>query len=455
MKTIEPVLIGLLFCLISLLVVPRTGFSQETGVNRYVDPNIGTAHSRWFFYTPAANPFGMAKPAASTNGHYGNKWGWEAVGYDSRHESIEAFVNLHEFQIGGIAMMATTGDLQTTPGLLENPDQGYRSQFSKESEVASPGYYRVILDDYGVEAELTSTPRVAFHRYTFPESSRANLLFDIGNRQGESGAVSDAYVQKVSETEVEGYVVTLPEYVKNYQPGGVVAIYFVAEWDKPADDFGSFNGKTVRQGYNVAQGPGAGIYIRFSTEKEESITVKVGLSYTSIENARRNLETEATDVTFDDALEMAQNKWEQMLGRIAVEGGSAENRTKFYTGLYHAILGRGLASDVNGAYRQNNHTIGQIPLNNDGQPEYHHYNTDAVWGAFWNLGTLWAMAYPEYLNDFVNTQLDIYKETGWLADGIATSKFVSGVGTNFMGQFIASAFNRGIRNYDIETAWSA
>lgn len=455
MRFLKCYVVGMLFSLTGLLSMPHNGYSQETAVSHYVDPNIGTAHSRWFFYTPAANPFGMAKPAPSTNGHYGNRWGWEAVGYDSRHESIEAFVNLHEFQIGGIALMATTGDLQTTPGLLENPDQGYRSRFSKESEQASPGYYRVILDDYGVETELTSTSRVAFHRYTFPESSQANLLFDIGNRQGESGAVSDAYVQKVSSTEIEGYVVTLPEYVKNYQPGGVVAIYFVAEWDKPANDFGSFNGEIVRQGQNVAQGPGAGIYVRFTTEEQESITVKVGLSYTSIENARLNLKTEASNLTFDEALQTAQNSWEEMLGRIEVEGGSKENMTKFYTGLYHAILGRGLASDVNGAYRQNNHAIGQIPLDENGKPEYHHYNTDAVWGAFWNLGTLWAMVYPEYLNDFVSTQLDIYKETGWLADGIATSKFVSGVGTNFMGQFIASAFNRGIRNYDTETAWSA
>jgi predicted alpha-1,2-mannosidase len=454
-KAVKLFFAGILVCILSLLTFPKAGYSQEPGMSRYVDPNIGTAHSRWFFYTPAAHPFGMAKPAPSTNGHYGNRWGWEAVGYDSRHESIEAFVNFHEFQIGGIALMATTGDLLTTPGLLEDPDSGYRSRFSKESEIAGPGYYRVLLDDYGVEAELTSTPRVAYHRYTFPETTEANLLFDIGNRQGESGAVSDAYVQKVTETEAEGYVVTLPEYVKNYQPGGVVALYFVAEWDKPAVDFGSFNGEIVRPGQNVAQGQGAGVYLRFNTDKQESITVKVGLSYTSIENARRNLEAEASDLSFDDALSKARNEWENMLGRIVVEGGSAEDRTKFYTGLYHAILGRGLASDVNGAYRQNNHATGQIPLDEAGEPEYHHYNTDAVWGAFWNLGTLWAMAYPEYLNDFVNTQLDIYKETGWLADGIATSKFVSGVGTNFMGQFIASAFNRGIRNYDTETAWSA
>ncbi|HAJ81366.1 MAG TPA: alpha-mannosidase, partial [Zunongwangia profunda] len=98
-------------------------------VSVYVDPNIGTAHSRWFFYTPAAVPFGMAKLGPSTNGSYGNEQGWEAVGYDERHQSIEGFANLHEFQIGGFLFTAMTGELKTTPGSLEHHDEGYRSRF--------------------------------------------------------------------------------------------------------------------------------------------------------------------------------------------------------------------------------------------------------------------------------------------------------------------------------------
>jgi putative alpha-1,2-mannosidase len=101
-----------------------TGDMPEDTILSYVDPNIGTAHSRWFFYTPAAVPFGMAKLGPSTNGSYGNEQGWEAVGYDERHQSIEGFANLHEFQIGGFLFTAMNGDLKTTPGTLENPDQG-------------------------------------------------------------------------------------------------------------------------------------------------------------------------------------------------------------------------------------------------------------------------------------------------------------------------------------------
>lgn len=429
--------------------------AQSGGYKQYVDPNIGSAHSRWFFYTPAAQPFGMAKPAPSTNGQYGNRWGWEAVGYDPRHESVEGFVNFHEFQIGGISLMATSGELITTAGLLEEPDLGYRSRFSKETEIARPGYYSVHLDDYDVTAELTSTPRVAFHRYTFPASGQSHIIIDVGNRQGESGEVSDAFVHKVSEYEIEGFVVTLPAYVRHYQPGGTVSMYFVARWDKKSSSYGTFVGDNQRPGASSVQGKGAGMYLTFNTQENESITVKIGLSYTSIENARLNLETEAAGLDFDSARHQAESKWEEMLGRIAVEGGSYENKVKFYTGLYHAILGRGLANDVNGAYRMNNSQIGFIPSDENGNLLYNHYNTDAVWGAFWNLGTLWAMAYPDYLSEFINTQLDVFKDSGWLSDGIATSKYVSGVGTNFTGQFIASAWNRGINGIDPETAWEA
>jgi putative alpha-1,2-mannosidase len=96
---------------------------------KYVDPEIGTAHSRWFFYTPAAVPSGMAKLAPSTNGHYGNDQGWEAVGYDTRQNSIEGFVHFHEWQVGGVCFMPTTGVLKVKPGALDTPGSGYRSHF--------------------------------------------------------------------------------------------------------------------------------------------------------------------------------------------------------------------------------------------------------------------------------------------------------------------------------------
>ena len=428
---------------------------QETpDYTGYVNPNLGTIHSRWFFYTPAAVPFGMAKLGPSTNGTYGNQQGWEAVGYEDGHTSIDGFPCLHEFQIGGIALMPVTGEVKTEPGRMETPDEGFRSRLDKASETARPGYYSVVLTDYGVKTELTATSRVGFQRYTFPASESSHILFNIGNRQGESGAVRDAYIRQEGRV-VEGFVVTEPEYVKKYQQGASVAMYFHAVADKePLSASVGLQGGTLAEG-NEVKGAGALLCLNYRTKQDETITVKVGLSYTSIENARANLEAEAKNLSFDKAARKAASEWKEALARIRVEGGREESRTKFYTGLYHALLGRGLASDANGAYPRNDGSVGQIPTDAKGRPLHNHYNTDAVWGAYWNLTQLWALAYPEYYNDFVSSQLLVYRDAGWLGDGIAASKYVSGVGTNMVSIALAGAYLNGIRNYDVETAYEA
>ncbi len=429
--------------------------TRSESLNQYVDPNIGTTHCRWFFYTPAAVPFGMAKLGPSTDAHYGNLHGWEAVGYDSRHTSIEGFANFHEFQVGGVVMAPTVGKLQTIPGKLENPDEGYRSRFDKKNEYATSGYYSVLLSDYNVKAELTATKRVGFQRYTFPESNESNIIFDIGNKQGESGEVIDAQVTFTEDGRVEGYVITEPEYVKKYQKGASVAMYFSAVLSKKPEKWGTFRHSEQFANSKQISGKGAGLYLTFTTKKNESITVKTGLSYTSIANARLNMEKEAKTLSFDKAKKHALKIWNVELGRITVKSENQEYKVKFYTGLYHALLGRGLASDVNGAYPKSNGDIGQIELDKKGNPVHNHYNTDAIWGGFWNLTQLWALAYPEYYADWIQSQLLVYKETGWLGDGIANSKYVSGVGTNFTSLAIAAAYNCGIRNFDVNAGYEA
>lgn len=421
----------------------------------YVRPTLGSIHSRWFFFTPAAEPFGMAKLGASTNGTYGNEQGWEAVGYEDGHSSIDGFPCLHEFQIGGVALMPMVGEIQTVPGTLESLDEGWRSRFDKADEYATAGYYSVLLSDYNVRTELTATARVGFQRYTFPQSDDSHILFNIGNRQGESGAVKDAYVKMVDEHTIEGWVITEPEYVKKYQAGASVAMYFYAVVDKaPASTSVFVEGGDASEGSEL-RGAGAILALNYATAEAEQINVKVGLSYTSVENARMNLESEARNLTFDKARKATQRKWREQLGRIRVEGGSEQSKIKFYTGLYHALLGRGLASDVSGAYPRNDGSVGQIALGKDGKPLHNHYNTDAVWGAYWNLTTLWAIAYPEYYSDFISSQLLVYKDAGWLGDGIAASRYVSGVGTNMVSIAFAGAYNSGIRNYDVELAYEA
>ena len=170
---------------------------SQNSLRQYVEPRIGTAHCRYFHFAPGALPFGMAKPGPSTNGHYGNVDGWQATGYDYRDQSIESFPCTHEFQVGGISVMATTGRLITVPGDTTEAgiQKGYRSHFSHDDEVATAGYYSVLLQDYGIRAEMTATQRVALQRYTFPKSQESHLIFDIGHRMGESGAIKDAEVR--------------------------------------------------------------------------------------------------------------------------------------------------------------------------------------------------------------------------------------------------------------------
>lgn len=426
----------------------------EPALLKWADPTIGTTHCRWFFYTPGAVPFGMAKPGPCTDAHYGNKSGWEAVGYDSRHRSIESFVSFREFQVGGVAVMATTGKLQTTPGPLEDPDAGYRSRFDPQEEVAQPGFYSVPLKDYGVKAELTATPRVAFYRFHYPDGTPGHLIFDIGRPQGESGPVLDAGVRQVSSREIEGFVITHPKYINTYQPGAVMKLYFVARVDREPAEVGSFIRAQVQPAQTSVLGPGAGMYLTFAPAAGP-VVVKLGHSFTSLANARFNLEKEAANLDFDAARQHAQARWQETLGRIRVTGGREEDRTKFYTGLYHALLGRGLASDANGAYPKNDGSVGQIPLDPAGEPLYHHYHSDSLWGTFWNLNQLWALAYPDYLSEYIRCHLDLYRDCGWLPDSIAAGKFVSGVGTDFAGVLLAGAYQWGIRDYDLEQAFAA
>lgn len=424
-------------------------------VLKYVNPNIGTAHSRWFFYTPAAVPYGMAKLAPSTNGHYGNANGWEAVGYDTRHNSIEGFVHFHEWQVGGVNFMPTAGELKIKPGELEKPGSGYRSSFKRGNEIAEPGYYKVLLDEYNITAELTATKHVGFHRYTFSKNPQSRIILDIGNTQGESGEVKDASVQMIDDTHFQGYVQTFPKYLQQYDPEGLVSMYFYGEVSKKPLKVGSFNLEGIKLVSNAAKGKGAGLFLEYPTQDKESIELKVGLSYTSVENAKLNLQAEGEKLTFNKAKQLAQENWQRELEKIYIDDPNIQNKTKFYTGLFHALLGRGVASDVNGSFPRHDGSIGQLPKDEKGKFSYNFLNTDAIWGAYWNITQLWALSYPQHYNDFVHTQLQVYKERGWFGDGIANSNFASGVGTNMVGLAIAAAYNAGIRDYDTELAYKA
>ena len=427
---------------------------QLQDLTQYVDPQIGSVHGRWFFYTPAARPFGMAKLAPHTNA-YNSQGGWGPTGYDDRHTSIEGFGHFHEFQIGGLVFMPTAGPLKTVPGTLKDPDSGYRSRFEKVDETAEPGYYSVSLKDYKVKAELTSTERVGFHRYTFPKTNEAHIVIDIGHKQGESSDVIEAQAKMVNATEIEGYIETNPEYAKFCDPGKTVKMYFVAKLSNKPLQTGSFINEITEEGASETKGINNGLYLTFDMEKDTVLEIQTGLSHTSIANARLNLKTETSGKTFDSVKKESKEIWNRKLNKIVVKGGKKEDRVKFYTGLYHALLGRGLSNDVDGDYPISDGKIGHTAMNKKGNPTYNHYNTDGIWGGFWNLSQVWALAYPDYFSDYIQSNIDFYKDTGWLHDGAANGVFTNGVQTNFQGLLLASAYNVGIRDFDVETGYEA
>ena len=451
------------FCLLTLIALsaclacktPETKVEKPLiPLTQFADPQIGSVHGRWFFYTPAARPFGMAKLAPHTNA-YNSQGGWGPTGYDDRHSSIEGFGHFHEFQIGGLVFMPTVGDLKTIPGTLEDPDAGYRSRFDKATEHAEVGYYKVNLEDYDIKAELTATERVGYQRFTYPNTKEANVIIDLGHKQGESSDVTKAVGRIVNGNEVEGYIETYPEYVKFCDPGKRVKMYFAAKFNKTPIKTGSFIDSLQTKGATVTDTINNGLYLTFDMQQDSILEIQTGLSYTSIKNARLNLQTESKDKTFDTVKEEAKTAWNERFNKIVVEGGEKTSKIKFYTGLYHALLGRGLANDVNGQYPIVDGKIGQIPLDDNKQPKYSHFNTDGMWGGFWNLSQLWALAYPDYFSDYIQSNIDYYKDRGWLHDGAANGVFTNGVQTNFQGLLIASAYNLGIRDFDVENGYKA
>ena len=449
-----PLLLGIGLSLFIIACQEKPSQQPAFDAIQYVDPQLGAVHARWFFYTPAARPFGMAKLAPHTNA-YESIGSWMPGGYDDRQTSIEGFGHFHEFQIGGVVDMPFTGIVKSVPGTLDDPDGGYRSRFDKSTETSEPGYYSVVLKDYHIKAELTATERVGFHRYTFPASDSSGILFDIGHKQGESSDVIRAVAELVNGNEIEGSVETYPEYCKFCDPDRYVTMYFCARLNKQPESVGTFLENEIQPRNTKTEGIHNGIYLRFPTTENEIVEMQVGVSYTSIANARLNLDTESKGQTFDAVHQTATATWNDWLSRIQVEGGSRGDKTKFYTGLYHALLGRGIASDVNGQYKLHGPGIGQIPLDNQGQPTHHHFNTDGMWGGFWNLSQLWSLAYPDYYQEYLQSNLDFYQETGWLHDGEAAGAYTNGVQTNVQGLLLAAAYNCGLRDFDVESAYQA
>lgn len=409
----------------------------------YVRPQIDSHKSRWFYFSSACRPFGMVSLSPDT-------WvrgSWNS-GYLYDSTEVRCFSHIHCWQISGIPAMPTTGEVMGHKGM-----EAYKSKFSHQAEVVKPGYHRLTLDRYGIDVELTSTCRVGMHRYHFPKGEKANILFDIGAFLGH-GKMQTAAVRKFSNKEVRGYAVMAPTG-RRPKP---VKVYFVARFDRPFSEFGGWemvnNSKQLVRKQSL-EGENVGGYVRFDRPKSSTVQMKVAISYVSEEQADLNMKTELDHWDFERVKEESFAEWNRELGKIRVEGGSEQERIKFYTDLWHSLLGRHIFSDVNGKYLDNTGEapqIRQVPLLK-GEPVRNTHNSDGLWGSEFNLNILWSIAYPGVMSEFVSTLVDYYHNGGMIARGPSGGDYTYVMVGDQAMPLIAAAYNKGIRDFDVQAAY--
>ncbi|MBD3173535.1 MAG: hypothetical protein GF320_00025, partial [Armatimonadia bacterium] len=273
----------------------------------YVDCLIGTGTSRWMLYPGPSMPFGMVK-LSPDNQHQG----WKA-GYEYAITNIAGFSHIHSWTMGGLLTMPTAGPLEIEPGSQSDPDAGYRSPFSHDTETAVPGYYAVTLEDHGTRAELTATTRAGFQRYTFAESDGARILFDLQTPTEYGYDVLDARITKVSDTEIEGYSVQRGRGGARWND---YTVHFVARVDKPFRAMGAWVNGDVRPKVSEVTGEGdVGCYLELDLADGEQVLLQTGISLVSVEQARLNLETELEPFgwDFDATRKAARDTWADLL----------------------------------------------------------------------------------------------------------------------------------------------
>jgi predicted alpha-1,2-mannosidase len=415
----------------------------------YVDPKIGTAikTKRWMLFPGATTPFGLVALSPDNL----DRTGWYKGGFDPHLDNIMGFSHIHAWTMAGLLTMPTVGELKVKPGPVDNPDSGYRSRFSKD--VASPGYYAVTLDDYNIRAGFTATTRSGFHRYTFPKTDQARVLFDLKFPSEYAFDLIHADIEKVSDTEIIGYS-HMVERLSNSRWQDY-KLHFVIQFDKPFKSHGFWKDDEIIADTDQMQGKDdcdIGVFVDYSTEEGETVMVKTGFSLVSIEQARLNLETETAEFgwDFDAARATARNTWNNLLKQIEIEGGTEADKTKFYTALYRSYCARAILSDVNGKYTDMCEQVVQLK-----DPDSPVYGCDAFWNTFWNLNLVWSLVTPDIANKWVNSLLEFYDRGGWLPRGPGGMEY-SGI---MVGEheiaLIVGAYQKGIRKFDVEKAYEA
>ncbi|TAJ15299.1 glycoside hydrolase family 92 protein [Marinilabiliaceae bacterium JC017] len=442
---------------IFLVMISVKCFAQEP--SNYVDPFIGTSNYG-ATYPGAVVPWGMASVVPfNVTPHEGNDYSntdsWCSNPYVNNNRVMTGFTHVNLSGVGcpdfgSIIVMPQTGKLNVNV-------EEYGTHF--KDEIARPGYYSMFLEKYKIKAEVTATKRSGRSRFTFPKGE-SHILIDLGHGlTNETGGM----LKMVSDAEVEGYKL-LGTFC--YNPQAVMPVYFVARFSKPANNKGYWKYHTKLPGHRhnwsstsdtyklytkyekELAGEKIGSYLSFNTEEGETIEISVGVSFVSIENARQNLEAEQNNLSFEDISKNSWEAWNNELKKIEIEGGTHEDKVKFYTALYHVLLHPNTLQDVNGMYpaMESSHIL---------TTENNRFTVFSLWDTYRTVHPFLSLVYPDKQLDMVRTMVDMYKESGWLPKWELFGRETQVMEGDPALVVIADSYLRGLRDFDVDAAYEA
>ena len=409
--------------------------AQKTPAD-FVNPFIGTG-GHGHTYPGATLPFGMVQLSPDTRLE-----GWDGCGgyhYDDSY--IYGFSHTHLNGTGvpdlcDILFMPNTGETRWNNGSDGKP--GYGSKFKHSSEDADPGYYKVVLDDYNITAELTATMRVGFHSYTFPAASEANILVDLFHRD----EVLESSIKVISNTQIEGLRRSRSWAENQY-------VYFVAEFSKPFTSYEIAVDNKTKPGIKSAdKEKNIKAIFHFSTTAGEKILVKVGISAVSTDGARLNLNAEIPGWDFENVRNSAKTTWNKELSKIEVEGGTDNQKTVFYTALYHTMVNPNMYMDVDGSYRGRDLKVHKAL-------DFTNYSVFSLWDTYRAYHPLMTIIDQKRTLDYIKTFMIQYDQGGLLPVWeLAANETFCMIGYHSV-PVIVDAYFKGIKGFDTEKALQA
>lgn len=372
--------------------------AQQADYTKYVNPYIGSAEHGHVF-VGANVPSGAVQLGPSQIAQTWDKFnGWDwCSGYNYKSEEILGFTHTHLSGTGigdlnDILILPATGKHQLSPAPFGKMDQGYGSTISKTHEAVQPGYYKVVLEDYGILAEMTSSERVGYHRYTFQNKNTPHLLIDLGFQMNWDKA-TDTYLKLLDDSTLVGY-----RFSKGWADDQKV--YFAIKSSTSLRNIQFYNGIKKVNGYLVAKGEHIKALIDINVETP--VELKVGLSPVSFANALDNIQREIPEWNFMQAKANATKKWNEALGKIVYEADE-RSKTIFYTALYHSYFAPTIFNDANGDYMGTDKQVHR-------QENFENYTVFSLWDTYRGLHPLMTLLEDKKNRDYIKTMLKIYQQ---------------------------------------------